>query len=279
MAILLSDEEFQAFYELEAFCFKLYVTVLRRYMDYSTGIVGGVKRRISLRCMQEAMYVKPKRGIPANKTGTPHESKIRRSLENLKAHGIIDQIPHKMYLIFHLPLAIRDKSVQKIPDANSTPITDANLDTLKTASRPDTARVEALKHAEADANLDTPKTSIPDTPPVSGKTKDIPVKNTGISKKKNKTQLPPDFKVTENHMALAKQNNWPDPNGEIEAFKDYHLSRGTKFLDWDRAFNTWLRNAKKFGGKTGGGNNQSGNQPNSFNRAVENIINSANRSR
>ena len=37
---------------------------------------------------------------------------------------------------------------------------------------------------------------------------------------------------------------------EIEAFRDYHHSRGNSMNDWNRAFYTWMRNAKKFGNFT-----------------------------
>ncbi len=75
------------------------------------------------------------------------------------------------------------------------------------------------------------------------------IKIVGRTKKKStarKKQLSPDFCVTDTHRELAVENGWPSPAGEIEAFRDYHTSRGNTMLDWDRAFYTWLRNAKKF---------------------------------
>lgn len=45
---------------------------------------------------------------------------------------------------------------------------------------------------------------------------------------------------------LAQQKDWPDPDEEIEAFKDYHLARDSKFADWEAAFRTWLRNAARW---------------------------------
>ena len=38
-------------------------------------------------------------------------------------------------------------------------------------------------------------------------------------------------------------------DSEIEAFEDYHSSKGSKFVDWDRAFQTWCRNADKWSKK------------------------------
>lgn len=71
--------------------------------------------------------------------------------------------------------------------------------------------------------------------------------------KKRNSEFPENFVVSEQHITLAKKNNWPDPNTEVEAFRDYHQARGTVFKDWDKAFYTWLRNAKKFGGNHGNG--------------------------
>ena len=37
---------------------------------------------------------------------------------------------------------------------------------------------------------------------------------------------------------------------EMDKFKDFHHSRGNRFVDWDRAFNTWLRNAADYKART-----------------------------
>lgn len=37
-----------------------------------------------------------------------------------------------------------------------------------------------------------------------------------------------------------------DIRSEAEAFRDYHLARGTTFKDWNAAWRTWLGNARKF---------------------------------
>lgn len=272
MSVLLSEEEIQAFYELDEFCFKLYVTVLRKYMDYSNGIVGSTKRRISYRSMQEAMYVKPKRGIPALQTGTPHESRIRRSLDNLKSKGIIEQIKSNIYLIFKLPLALRDESVRKIPDRNSIPLTDAIDDTLKTYCNEGLTGGLSKVKRKADANLDTPKTSIPDTPPYSGKDKEKELLRSSKKKVERRMQIPDDFKVTEHHCELAMKNKWADPSTEIEQFRHYHKGKGSLMLNWDSAFYTWLGNAKRFKERTNGNYQSNTKQPNSVTKVVDSIL-------
>lgn len=37
---------------------------------------------------------------------------------------------------------------------------------------------------------------------------------------------------------------------EMDKFRDFHQSRGNRFVDWDRAFNTWLRNAADYKART-----------------------------
>lgn len=47
--------------------------------------------------------------------------------------------------------------------------------------------------------------------------------------------------ATENHVAL------PAIHAEVPKFIDHHAAKGSRMVDWDRAFYTWLRNAKSWG--------------------------------
>src|SRR3990167_8356991 len=67
-------------------------------------------------------------------------------------------------------------------------------------------------------------------------------------KSKRATQLPEDFSVSDSIQAWAKDHGLPAPNTELEAFRDYHVSKASTFKDWDAAFRTWLRNGKRFAG-------------------------------
>lgn len=71
-------------------------------------------------------------------------------------------------------------------------------------------------------------------------------------KRKKASPYPSDFQVTPEILSLARENEWPDPHSELEAFRDFHISKGSRFVEWDRAFHTWLRNSKKFSGRTDG---------------------------
>ena len=61
-----------------------------------------------------------------------------------------------------------------------------------------------------------------------------------------KTKIPDDFAVSPRIMELAREHGWPDPRQQLDAFKDYHLAKGSLMADWEAAFRTWLRNAPKF---------------------------------
>lgn len=57
------------------------------------------------------------------------------------------------------------------------------------------------------------------------------------------TQLPADLTWTNAHSVKALKRG-VDVEDQFEKFKDYHLARASKFADWDRAFHTWLNNAR-----------------------------------
>jgi|HubBroStandDraft_1064217.scaffolds.fasta_scaffold165012_2 hypothetical protein len=57
--------------------------------------------------------------------------------------------------------------------------------------------------------------------------------------------LSDDFAPTENNRTNAKDLSL-NLEEQLIAFKDFHRSKGSKYLDWNLAFNTWLRNARSF---------------------------------
>lgn len=60
------------------------------------------------------------------------------------------------------------------------------------------------------------------------------------------TRIPDDFAVTDEHRAFACKFGLPNPDHEVDRFKDYWRAipgqRGLK-LDWDATFRNWLRKA------------------------------------
>lgn len=68
-----------------------------------------------------------------------------------------------------------------------------------------------------------------------------------------KTKIPPAFAVGDKHRQWANENGLPDPDSQLEAFRDHHTAKGSVFLDWDAAFRTWIRNSPRFGNGSGKG--------------------------
>ena len=71
-----------------------------------------------------------------------------------------------------------------------------------------------------------------------------------IEAKKNATSMPDNFEPSETII-----DSFEDKYGSVltyedtlEAFRDYHLAKGSRFKDWDAAFRTWCRNAITFKG-------------------------------
>lgn len=64
---------------------------------------------------------------------------------------------------------------------------------------------------------------------------------------KRKQQLPDDFTLTEERAStLASIHPSADPRAEFAQFTDHHRSHATVMADWDAAWRTWCRNAKRF---------------------------------
>ena len=63
--------------------------------------------------------------------------------------------------------------------------------------------------------------------------------------RKRATALSGEWRPTDSHLELAGRLG-VDMEAEADQFRDHHAARGSTFLDWGRAFNTWLRNAQKF---------------------------------
>ena len=62
---------------------------------------------------------------------------------------------------------------------------------------------------------------------------------------KRACQIPDDFEPTNHHRDIAISQNI-NLNNEFVKFRDYCLANGKKYIDWDAAFNNWLRNSGKY---------------------------------
>lgn len=89
-------------------------------------------------------------------------------------------------------------------------------------------------------------------------TKLIPDNGSEEPKQKRATQIPEDFKPNETNIRVAKES-CVDISYQLNQFIDHHIAKGSKFKDWNRAFNTWIRKSVEF--SQGKGFQQNAPQP------------------
>lgn len=189
-AFLITDEEFTALEGLPYGIRVLYL-MLRRHMDFGTGLVGArTGRGISWQALAEWMYVEPQKGFSVE---TCSKEKVRRMARQLEKTGLVEARSNPERLIFRLNLAVVDTCVQKKADTKPTRSrqgypdreadmkgdsqADSQADTLKASNggvMADKADREAdtVADRQADREADTKPTggqpAKADTPPVSG---------------------------------------------------------------------------------------------------------------
>lgn len=66
--------------------------------------------------------------------------------------------------------------------------------------------------------------------------------------KRRSMALPDGWVPSQKNIEDAYTRGFTDAEirSEAEAFRDYHIARGTTFKDWNAAWRTWLGNARKF---------------------------------
>lgn len=84
------------------------------------------------------------------------------------------------------------------------------------------------------------------TPPVGPPTGAAKPKRSGKAKSATATALPPDWEPIASHREKALVNRL-DLDVERESFRNHHLAKGSRFVDWNAAFHTWLGKALEFG--------------------------------
>ncbi|ECV1943047.1 helix-turn-helix domain-containing protein [Salmonella enterica subsp. enterica] len=66
-----------------------------------------------------------------------------------------------------------------------------------------------------------------------------------LERKRKPSSMPEGFSPSASHQKMAEEFGI-SLQDEFDKFTDHHLSKGSKFIDWSRALNTWLRNARGF---------------------------------
>ena len=77
----------------------------------------------------------------------------------------------------------------------------------------------------------------------------VPNRTKSKSPRTRGSQLKNDWNPTDDHKKLAQQLG-VDWQHEVAAFRDHALATGRTLKNWDAGFRNWLRQAKKFGGKS-----------------------------
>lgn len=163
MQVFLSKDELDALTGQVPELWQFYV-VLKKFMDYSTGVVG-IQRGISWQSLREEMYVEPGQGLSG--TGAPTKAKVRRLCDRAQRISLIEDKSTPVKLIFFLPLAPTDQSARKKPGTKSArsrhtqPGTPESQESI--AETMDCEPVE-LEPGMNSAHHESPK---PGTPPLS----------------------------------------------------------------------------------------------------------------
>ncbi len=71
---------------------------------------------------------------------------------------------------------------------------------------------------------------------------------------------PPSWEPTDRHRELAQQQG-VDLIREHAKFRDHHDARRSRFVDWDAALRTWLRNAGEYAARAGPKRPTTGDNP------------------
>jgi hypothetical protein len=66
-------------------------------------------------------------------------------------------------------------------------------------------------------------------------------------KRKTTTSYPENLEISESLKEWCVKEGVADPQPYLEAFRDYHVSKGSRFVDWVAAFRNWIRNRNRFG--------------------------------
>lgn len=173
---------------------------------------------------------------------------IQRSVEKLSDIGVINMRPsfNNMHE-FSLNIAKIRELVGEQAKSNSPSLEDASQVNLSTSQDYLSASLDYLSTKPSQIDLHTRTT----TQELLHKTitqepeKEQPAEKTKSKPKRKKHDLPSEFTVTE---AQQKKCDEYGINSQelVNGFDDFHSSRGNQFVDWSKAFNTWLNNHIKF---------------------------------
>jgi hypothetical protein len=160
MSICLNDAELSALNGLPYMTWILYAGVIRRYMDYETGLVGAgftkFKKKISWQAIREFLYVEPESGVTAQ--GSPSKDQVRRAAKKLEKIGLISIISQRKQLIFKCLLADTDRSAQNQAATRPPYQPDTQAATATAKIIPIKSNINLLFDSQAATEADIPET-------------------------------------------------------------------------------------------------------------------------
>ncbi|MHA6847292.1 hypothetical protein [Ralstonia syzygii] len=159
-AFVITGDEWQALAAVDHLACRLYL-VLRRCMDFRTGVVGGPLKAISWQALREHTEVP---GRPGVRYFRPTEQQLRRRVEQLEKCGLLRRISEGLTLKFRMLLARTDSCVQKKAGGGATGEKKPEKASRGAGSRQGGA---GRRSAKADTHPFPGNTSIPSSPPYS----------------------------------------------------------------------------------------------------------------
>ncbi len=129
---------------------------------------------------------------------------------------------------------------EKVPRAENDPRSKDTLGVKRPSPRAENspsprAENDPLVYEESTKKSSSSDAAAPDNPPSASPTRGKP----------KFSELPDDFEPNDENRALAGKLG-VDVKKSLPVFKDYHLGQGDRKKDWNKSFNCWLRNERKF---------------------------------
>lgn len=160
-AFQINDAEYAALADEPAEVFKLYF-VIRRWMDYRTGVSGAV-RRLSEQMFREELYIAPTRG--RHESGSPTRQKVRSLVDRLISIGAITPIGP---LVFQLPHADWD-GAPKTSATDEQPDQQPHQQPIRNAPEATEFNASSDEHGGSATTSESSDALISNLPPISGK--------------------------------------------------------------------------------------------------------------
>ncbi len=109
-------------------------------------------------------------------------------------------------------------------------------------------KADGAGHQNQDAGAGQPK---PEKPKAASSDAGPPKNSAQKVPAGRKRRVPDDWRPKDATVAWARNGKIgatdPQIADQLDAFRDHHIAKGSTFADFDRAFQTWMRNAKRFG--------------------------------